>query len=93
MLKDVVEVRPLGGHWVHLRFEDGVEGDLDIAKVVRSFTGVFEPLRSEREFSRVRVNPESGTIEWPSGADLCPDVLYSAVTGIPIEWAEAEDGR
>ncbi len=29
MLKDVVEVRPLGGYRVHLCFEDGVEGALD----------------------------------------------------------------
>ena len=46
--------------------------------------------RDEREFAPVRVDPESGTIEWPDGVDLCPDVLYSAVTGIPIPWAEPE---
>ena len=92
MSVDVTEVRPLGGHWLRLKFEDGVEGNVDIDRIVR-FTGVFEPYRGEREFAQVRVNPESGTIEWPNGADLCPDVLYSAVTGIPIEWAEPEDDR
>lgn len=34
----------------------------------------FESLRrSPAEFARVRV--ESGSVSWPNGADLCPDVL------------------
>ncbi len=90
MLKDVIDVRPLGGHWVHLKFEDGVEGDVDLDRLIR-FTGVFEPYRNEKGFAKVQVNPESGTIEWPNGADICPDVLYAAVTGIPIEWAQADE--
>ena len=83
MLKDVVEVRALGGHRVHLRFEDGVQGVLDLGRVIE-FRGVFEALEDPREFARVRVDPELGTIAWPNGADLDPDVLYAEVTGRPI---------
>ena len=83
-MNDVVEVRPLGGYRVYLRFEDGTDGELDLGKVIRSFTGVFAPLKDESEFARVSVDPEAGTIVWPSGADLCPDVPYSKVTGKPI---------
>jgi hypothetical protein len=83
MLKDIVEVRALGGYRVRLRFEDGVEGELDLGKTIR-FQGVFAGLADEREFAKVRVDPELGTIVWPSGADLDPDVLYAAVTGKPI---------
>lgn len=86
MLKDVVEVRPLGGYRVHLRFEDGVEGDLDLGKVIE-FNGIFAALRDEREFEKVRLHGELGTIVWPNGADLDPDVLYAAVTGVPIDLA------
>ena len=81
MLKDVVEVRALGGHRVHLRFEDGVQGELDLGRMIR-FRGVFAALVDEHEFAKVRV--ELGTIAWPNGADLDPDVLYSAITGRPI---------
>ena len=83
MLKDIVEVRVLGQYRVHLRFEDGVEGELDLAKIIE-FNGVFAPLKDRREFAKVRVHPELGTIVWPNGADLDPDVLYATVTGQPI---------
>jgi hypothetical protein len=84
MLKDVVEVRPLGGYRVHIRFEDGVQGELDLGRLIR-FRGVFAGLADAQEFARVRVDPELGTIAWPNGADLDPDVLYAEVTGTPIE--------
>ena len=79
MGKDVVEVRPLGGHRLFIRFEDGVQGALNIADFVR-FDGVFEPLRDPARFAEVRVDRGLGTICWPNGADLAPDVLYARLT-------------
>ena len=69
MLKDVVEVRPLGDYRVHLRFEDGVESDIDLGDVIE-FKGVFAPLRDSQEFAKLRIHPELGTVVWPNGADL-----------------------
>lgn len=83
MLKDVEAVQPRAGYRLHVRFEDGVEGEVDISTFI-PFDGVFAPLRKQREFDQVRLNPESGTIEWPCGADLDPVVLYSEVSGKPI---------
>jgi len=83
MLNDVIEVRALGGYRVRLRFQDGVQGELDLGRLIR-FRGVFAPLKDEREFAKVRVDPELGTLVWPSGADLDPDVLYSELTGKPL---------
>jgi hypothetical protein len=83
MLVDVVDARPLGGYRVHLRFEDGVEADLDLGELIR-FEGVFAPLREPARFAELRVNSELGTICWPGGADLDPDVLYAIATGKPI---------
>jgi hypothetical protein len=83
MLKDIVEARVLGAYSVHLRFEDGVEGVVDLGRIVR-FEGVFAPLRDPREFARMTVNRDLGTICWPGGADLDPDVLYSQVSGQPL---------
>jgi hypothetical protein len=83
MLKDIVEVRPLDGYRLYLRFEDGVEGVVDLGKSIR-FDGVFAPLKDRAHFEQVRVNPELGTVCWPSGADLDPDVLYAQITGKPL---------
>jgi hypothetical protein len=86
MLKDIVEVRPTGGYKLYLRFEDDSDGEVDVSSLV-SFHGIFEPLRDPTEFRRVRVDPELGTVVWPNGADLDPDVLYSAVTGQVIDFS------
>ncbi len=80
MLIDVVAVQPLDGHRLRLRFEDGVEGDVDVSALV-AFTGVFAALRDRAAFAAVRVDPNLGTIVWPNGADLDPVVLHAAVTG------------
>ena len=83
MLKDIVEARPVGGYKLFLRFEDGVSSEVDVSTLIE-FRGVFEPLRDVHEFAKVRVEPELGTVVWPNGADLDPDVLYAVLTGHPI---------
>ena len=83
MLKDIVEVQPLDGYHLKLRFEDGVEGVVDVAQLV-PLKGMFAALRDRKEFVAVQVSPELGTIGWPCGADLDPDVLYSLVTGMAL---------
>ena len=83
MLQDIVDVRPLGRHRLFLRFEDGVSGELDFAGRLR-VEGVFAPLRDPALFAQVHLNPDRGTIEWPGGADLDPDVLYAELAGTPI---------
>ena len=83
MLIDIIEVKPLSGRKLFLKFEDGKEGTVDLSEIVE-FTGVFEPLKDDEYFNRVTVNSELGTICWPNDADLCADVLYSKVTGQPI---------
>ena len=85
MMVDVAEVRPLGGHRVFIKFEDGVQGEVNLAEIIR-FEGVFAPLSDPARFAEVRVHPELGTLCWPDGADLDPDVLYSKISGKPIRF-------
>ena len=92
MLTEVVEVRPLGGHRVYLRFADGLEGELDLARVIR-FRGAFAALKDPKEFARVRVDPELGTIVWPNGAEVDPDVLYAELCGVPPEDGDSPRGK
>ncbi len=37
---------------------------------------VFYPFRDIEFFKSVSLDKHTGTIVWPNGADLCPDVLY-----------------
>lgn len=83
-LIDVVDVKTLDGHKVELTFKDGLKAVVDLDRVIRSFDGVFAPLNDPEYFRLVRVDPEIGTIVWPNGADVCPDVLYSYASGKPI---------
>ena len=62
---------------LHLRFSDGTEGDIDLA---RELDGViFEPLRDPAYFRKFSVHPELHTITWPNGADFAPEFLYEKV--------------
>jgi Protein of unknown function (DUF2442) len=83
-LIDVVDVKPLDGHKVELAFKDGLRAVVDLDRVIERFDGVFAPLKDLEYFRLVRVDPELGTIVWPNGADVCPDVLYSYASGKPI---------
>lgn len=83
MLRDIVSVKPLSGYRLWIRFEDDSQGEIDLSQIIR-FEGVFAPLQQHDFFEQVAVDPEIGTIFWPNGADLDPDVLYARVTGQPI---------
>jgi len=87
MLKDITEVETLENYHLRLRYENGIEGVVDIAGLIR-FTGVFAPLKDPAYFAQVRVNPDLGTICWPNEADIDPDVLYARITGEPIRLTE-----
>lgn len=89
MLKDITKVKPLGKFRLHLWFEDGINGVVDISQQVE-FRGVFEPLNEPSYFEQVEVDKEIGTIRWPNGADLDPDVLYALVSGEPLPDFEAK---
>ncbi len=83
-LIDVVDVKPLDGHNLELTFKDGLRAVVNMDQVIKRFDGVFAPLNDPEYFRQVRVEPEFGTIVWPNGADVCPDVLYSYASGKPI---------
>jgi Protein of unknown function (DUF2442) len=84
LLHDIVEARHLGGHRLWLRFDDGLQGEVDLYQVVGDFPGVLSALLDPAFVAQVRVHPEFGTITWPGDLDLDPVVLYCAVKGIPV---------
>jgi Protein of unknown function (DUF2442) len=83
MMVDVIEARALADYRIFVKFEDGVQGEIDVTELI-ALEGVFASLRDPSRFAEVRVHPELGTVCWPNGADLDPDVLYSRISGKPI---------
>ena len=65
------------GYVVRVMFADGEVRDVDITPLLD--TEVFSSLRNPAVFGQVRVDEEIGTIAWPGGADLDPDVIYAAM--------------
>ena len=63
---------PLNQYVLRLTLTDGTDVERDVANLM---TGpIFEPLRGDAAlFGALRV--EAGTVIWPNGADLDPDVL------------------
>lgn len=74
-LARIKHVEPVRGFVLRLEFDDGKVREVDLES--RLWGPVFEPLRQDPElFRRVFVDHELGTIVWPNGADMDPDVLH-----------------
>jgi len=59
---------------VRLGLTDGSSKIVDLEKYLKG--PIFEPIRSDpATFAQVTVDPRAGTIVWPNGADIDPDVL------------------
>jgi hypothetical protein len=77
-----VACKVLEKHRIWLRFDDGVEGEVDLSDMVGK--GVFARWRDYEFFRQARLD-EHGGITWPGDLDLCPDALYLEVTGLKPE--------
>lgn len=78
MLVDVIAVKVVKDYTLHLKFENGIEGNVDISTII-PFEGIFAKLKDKKYFSTVHVEKDLGTIVWDNGADLSPSYLYSIV--------------
>ena len=80
----VQKVTPLDGFMLRLEFTDGSERTLDMEPYLKG--PIFEPLKRDLAlFRSVRVDEELGTIVWPNGAGICPDVLVHERTPVALE--------
>jgi len=92
-LHRVTNVKVLEGYRLGLTFDDGTYKEVDIRPwLERQPLGVFEPLLDPGFFAQVQVDPLLGTVVWPNGADLCPDVLYAYPEEVEVETAESPIG-
>jgi hypothetical protein len=73
----IVACKPLPNYCIWIRFDDGLEGEIDLRHLVGK--GVFKAWRSTEFFNQVRVDPKSDTVAWGEDIDLDPYVLREKV--------------
>ncbi len=75
MFLHVTDAKHVGDYRVHVWFNDGTDGQIDLSD---SLTGpVFEPLRQIDYFRSFSL--AGHTLAWPNGADFAPEYLRSLV--------------
>jgi hypothetical protein len=84
----ISSVECLGGFTVLLGMTNGKSKVVDLAPLMRG--PIFEALRTDPAlFTSIRVDARAGTIVWPNGADIDPDVLCQ---GLTPTWDEMPNG-
>ncbi|HET7321337.1 MAG TPA: DUF2442 domain-containing protein [Longimicrobiaceae bacterium] len=74
----ITAARAIGDFCLALEFMDGSRGVVDLAPWISGRAGVFAALQDPAFFARVGVDAQAGTVVWPNGVDLDPDMLYEA---------------
>ncbi len=85
----IQSVKLLGNFEASLGLTNGTTKTVDLERFLRG--PIFHSIRNDpREFAKVAVDSRAGTIVWPNGADIDPDVLcedlepcYSVDESIP----------
>lgn len=75
----VIEVIPKDNYKLWLKFEDGLQGTVDLSELKGK--GVFKIWEERGVFERVFVDPQSGAIAWNDDVEICADALYLKISG------------
>ena len=77
-----VEVEARDGRLLWVRFDDGVEGEIDLSP--RAGRGVFKVWDEPGVFESVSITPYRA-IRWTEDVELCADAVYLKLTGKEAE--------
>ncbi len=76
---------------LRVTFDDATEQEIFLGDVLEG--AVFGPLRDEKIFNQVAVDPERHTLTWPNGADFDPETLHDwpkyaeSMRQMAVKWA------
>ncbi len=82
-MKHIIAVQALPDHKLKLRYDDGVEGVVNLSAEVGK--GVFKAWEDPQHFEAVKIQHDGRSLEWPGEIDLCADALYLEITGMTVE--------
>ena len=93
MFIDPIAVQPRDGFRIWVRYEDGVEGEIDLSHLAGK--GVFKAWEDREFFEGVHISNEGGCVCWgcPPGSDMeldiAPETGYAYLIGITREQINA----
>lgn len=80
-IKEIIEVEPF---ILTLRFNSGEIREVNLNDKLyewgKTQDSPYAELRQPEEFMKVQLDENFGSIQWPNGIDLCPDVLHGIST-------------
>jgi hypothetical protein len=82
-MKRIVFAQALPGYRLQLRYDDGVEGVVDLSSDVGK--GVFAAWNDPEAFGCFRIERNGRAIVWSDEVDACADALYLEITGMKPE--------
>ncbi|GAB4023996.1 MAG: hypothetical protein Fur0010_27290 [Bdellovibrio sp.] len=79
----IIKAQILNDRMIEVIFDNGVSGTF---KFDHFFTPRNDSMELSRDdyFSKMYIDPETESLTWPNGYDICPDVIYSIITGEKI---------
>ena len=71
----ITAVIPQQPYRISVRVDDGSEKTIDLEPIL--YGEMYGMLRDRQLFEQVHVDQETGTVQWPCGADLDPALLFA----------------
>ena len=73
----LIDAKYVKDYIIHLKFDDGLEGDVNLKDEL--YGVVFVPLKDLNRFKAFTVHPELHTLVWKNNADFAPEFLHEKV--------------
>lgn len=77
---NIQSVKYVDGYTLHVKFADGVEGDVELNDLVNK--GIFKDLQNEELFAKAYTTGYS--IAWSDELEIDSDAIYMDITGKSI---------
>lgn len=70
----LISVSPLGKDKIYLKYDDELEGEYSLIKLMTKFE--YEALLDESMFNSVSVCPTTNDVTWGNGSSICKNALH-----------------
>lgn len=90
----IIDFKIVAPYTLNIKFDDGKTQTIDFSSVL--YGELYGPLKDEKLFNSVEIDPEVHTLVWSNGADFDPATLHDwekhekAMQEMVKRWANAE---